>query len=70
MTKRWNKETREQAVRLVLEHSNEYPSKWAAITIVAERLGMSPESLRRRGLIRTSSTSCSGVRWPILRPDT
>ena len=47
MTKRWNKETREQAVRLVLEHSHEYPSKWAAITIVAERLGMSPESLRR-----------------------
>ena len=47
MTKRWNKETREQAVRLVLEHSHKYPSKWAAITIVAERLGMSPESLRR-----------------------
>ncbi len=47
MTKRWNKETREQAVRLVLEHGHKYPSKWAAITIVAERLGMSPESLRR-----------------------
>ena len=47
MPKRWNKKTREQAVRLVLEHSHEYPSKWAAITIVAERLGMSPESLRR-----------------------
>jgi transposase-like protein len=47
MTKRWNKETREQAVRLVLKHSHKYPSQWAAITIVAERLGMSPESLRR-----------------------
>jgi transposase-like protein len=45
MTKRWNKKTREQAVRLVLEHSHKYSSKWAAITIVAERLGMSPESL-------------------------
>ena len=45
MPKRWNKKTREQAVRLVLEHSHKYPSKWAAITIVAGRLGMSPESL-------------------------
>ena len=34
-------------IRGVLEHSHKYPSKWAEITIVAGRLGMSPESLRR-----------------------
>ena len=36
---------KEEVIRGVLEHSHKYPSKWAAITIVAERLGMSPESL-------------------------
>ena len=36
---------KEEVIRLVLEHSHKYPSKWAAITIVAGRLGMSPESL-------------------------
>ncbi len=38
-------EDKEEVIRGVLEHSHKYPSKWAAITIVAERLGMSPESL-------------------------
>ena len=38
-------EDKEEVIRLVLEHSHKYPSKWAAITIVAGRLGMSPESL-------------------------
>ena len=36
---------KEEVIRGVLEHSHKYPSKWAAITIVAGRLGMSPESL-------------------------
>ena len=32
-------EDKEEVIRLVLEHSHKYPSKWAAITIVAGRLG-------------------------------
>ena len=39
--------TRERAVRLVLEHEGEYPSQWAAITSIATKCGMTPETLRK-----------------------
>lgn len=39
-------ETRAKAVRLVLEHRDDYPSEWAAITTVSRRLGMNAETLR------------------------
>ncbi|OPZ32265.1 MAG: Transposase [Synergistetes bacterium ADurb.BinA166] len=38
---------RERAVRLVFEHQDEYGSQWAAITSVATKLGMTPETLRK-----------------------
>ena len=37
---------RAKAVRLVREHAGDYPTEYAAITAVAGRLGMSPETLR------------------------
>jgi transposase len=40
-------ELRERAVRLVQEHAGEYPSQWAAIRSVAEKLGCTTEALRR-----------------------
>ena len=40
-------EVRERAVRLVLEHTGEYPSQWAAITSIATKCGMTPETLRK-----------------------
>jgi transposase len=40
-------EVRERAVRMALDHSPEYPSQWAAIRSVAEKLGIRTESLRR-----------------------
>jgi transposase len=40
-------EVRERAVRLVLEHQAEYPSPWAAITSIATKCGMTPETLRK-----------------------
>ena len=45
MPKRWDSETKEKAVRLVIEHRSDYSSEWAAITTIATRLGMSAETL-------------------------
>jgi transposase len=39
-------EVRERAVRLVLEHRDEYETKWAAICSIAEKFGCSAETLR------------------------
>ena len=40
-------EVRERAVRMVLDHAPEYPSQWAAMRSVGEKLGIRTESLRR-----------------------
>jgi transposase len=44
---RYPKEVRERAVRLVFEHECEYSSQWAAISSIASKLGMTPETLRK-----------------------
>jgi transposase len=44
---RYPKEVRERAVRLVFEREREYNSQWAAITSIATKLGMTPETLRK-----------------------
>ena len=41
-----SQELRERVVRMVLEHRDEYDSQWAAILSIAEKFGMSPETLR------------------------
>lgn len=46
MPSKYDPETRAKAVRLVLEHREDYPSEWAAITAVSKRLGMNAETLR------------------------
>ena len=43
---RFSPEVRERAVRMVLEHSEEYDSRWAAIKSIAEKIGCSAEALR------------------------
>ena len=47
MASKYDPETRAKAVRLVLDHRNDYPSEWAAITAVSKRLGMTAETLRK-----------------------
>ena len=39
-------EMRERAVRMVLDHQDEYSSQWAAIGSVAEKLSINRETLR------------------------
>jgi transposase len=46
-SKRYPVEVRERAVRLVMEHRGEYESEWAAITSIAQKCGMTAETLRK-----------------------
>ena len=44
---KYSPELRERAVRMVFEHSPEYPSQWATIRSVGEKIGCSADALRR-----------------------
>jgi transposase len=44
---RYPQELRERAVRMVFEHQDEHPSQWAAICSIANKFGMSSETLRK-----------------------
>jgi transposase len=44
---RYPAELRERAVRMVLDHQDEYESQWEAITSVAEKLGPTAETVRK-----------------------
>ena len=43
--KRYSPEVRERAVRMVLEHGGEYPSRWAAVSSVAPKIGCNAATL-------------------------
>jgi len=47
MPKRIPEETKQRAIRLVLDHLDEYPNLTTACETVAKRLGFAAESLRR-----------------------
>ena len=46
-SKRYSPEVQERAVRMVFEHRSDYPSQWAAIRSMAEKIGCTVEALRR-----------------------
>ena len=56
---RYSQEARERAIRMVIEHEGDYASQWEAIRSIAEKIGCSPESLRK-WLRRTEVDSGSG----------
>ena len=44
---RYSPEVRERAVRMVFEHERDYPSQWAAMQSIAQKIGCTPETLRK-----------------------
>ncbi len=45
--RRYSAEVRERAVRLYFDHGEEFSSDWAAIGLIAKKLGITPEMLRK-----------------------
>ncbi len=46
-SRRYPPEVRERCVRLVFEQEKDYRSQWSAITSIADKSGMTPETLRK-----------------------
>jgi transposase-like protein len=44
-TNKFSPEVRERAVRMVQDHLVDYPSRWAAVVSIAEKIGCVPQTL-------------------------
>lgn len=58
-TGKFSPEVRARAVRMVLDHAGEYPSRWAAIVSVSGKIGCTAQSLYE--WIRKAERETSGV---------
>lgn len=47
MPAKYDEATKAKAVRLVIDHRDDYDSEWAAMKAVSSRLGMTAETLRK-----------------------
>jgi len=55
-------EVRERAVRMVQEHRGEYPSLWAAIELIAPKIGCVPKPCMNGFANRKSTPACARAR--------
>ncbi len=44
-TNKFSPEVRERAIRMVQDHQVDYPSRWAAVVSIAEKIGCVPQTL-------------------------
>ena len=44
-TNKFSPEVRDRAVRMVLDHAGEHPSRWVAVTSIAAKIGCTPQTL-------------------------
>jgi transposase len=44
-TNKFSPEVRARAVRMVLDHEADYPSRWTAVVSVADKIGCAPQTL-------------------------
>jgi transposase-like protein len=44
-TNKFSPEVRAHAVRMILDHEGDYPSRWSAVVSVADKIGCAPQTL-------------------------
>ncbi len=55
----YSPEVRDRAVRMVMEHRDDYPSEWAAIESIAPKIGCVPQTLH--GWVRRQQTDAGVI---------